>query len=421
MSKKQLYLLTDTFPYGKGEKTFIIPELKELRKHFEVTIISAASMRDKNNTEMTSEISSDIRVIHYPMGNVEKWEVLGYIIPFLSYKGTYKELKFILKGKEDILYKLKKSLYYFASADKFKNWMDKNHIIRQGENSICYSYWYNYRVLGMVMDKKKYPKMKILTRAHGYDLYNERIEVSGRQSYKEVMDGKIDNVVFISKHGYDYYLNYFANSKMENKKYFINRLGVDRQRAILRAKEREMFLLVSCANLVQVKRIELIIFALGELEDICIHWVHFGTGEEHERILKLADRYLASKKNITYEFKGHVNNDLILNYYKSEVPDCFIMTSYSEGSPVAMQEALACGIPVIGTNVGGIPEMINGNGILLSMTPSVKEIADAIRKLYYSNVDVRNEMRNRSYQIWKAYFDRKKNIQEFIAFLKDLN
>lgn len=30
---KQLYLVTETFPYGTGEKTFILPELDELVKN----------------------------------------------------------------------------------------------------------------------------------------------------------------------------------------------------------------------------------------------------------------------------------------------------------------------------------------------------------------------------------------------------
>ena len=46
--------------------------------------------------------------------------------------------------------------------------------------------------------------------------------------------------------------------------------------------------------------------------------------------------------------------------------DVFCLPSYSEGCPNVVVEALACGRPVVATNVGGIPELVNeSNGILV--------------------------------------------------------
>ena len=46
--------------------------------------------------------------------------------------------------------------------------------------------------------------------------------------------------------------------------------------------------------------------------------------------------------------------------------DVFCLPSYSEGCPNVLVEALACGRPVVATNVGGIPELIDeSNGILI--------------------------------------------------------
>jgi glycosyltransferase involved in cell wall biosynthesis len=46
--------------------------------------------------------------------------------------------------------------------------------------------------------------------------------------------------------------------------------------------------------------------------------------------------------------------------------DVFCLPSYSEGCPTVVVEALACGQPLVATNVGGIPELVNeASGVLV--------------------------------------------------------
>lgn len=63
------------------------------------------------------------------------------------------------------------------------------------------------------------------------------------------------------------------------------------------------------------------------------------------------------------EFKGKVahGNDMTSELDTSDV---FVMTSRAEGLPRAMVEAMARGMPVIATNVGGVPELISDNCIV---------------------------------------------------------
>ena len=76
-----------------------------------------------------------------------------------------------------------------------------------------------------------------------------------------------------------------------------------------------------------------------------------------------------------------------MHFYETNHVDLFINVSSSEGIPVSIMEALSFGIPVIATNVGGVPEIIQDskNGILLDVNCSAGEIADAIIK--YINLD----------------------------------
>lgn len=45
--------------------------------------------------------------------------------------------------------------------------------------------------------------------------------------------------------------------------------------------------------------------------------------------------------------------------------DLFVLPAKNEGMPVAALEAMACGLPVIMTDVGGSDELIDGNGFVV--------------------------------------------------------
>lgn len=74
-------------------------------------------------------------------------------------------------------------------------------------------------------------------------------------------------------------------------------------------------------------------------------------------------------------------------------------------------EALAHGIPVIATNVGGIHEQINNNGILLDENPTRESIAEAIRYMYNLSITDQRRLGNNSYRLWKQFFDLDYNLE----------
>ena len=62
--------------------------------------------------------------------------------------------------------------------------------------------------------------------------------------------------------------------------------------------------------------------------------------------------------------------------------DVFALPSHQEGVPVAMLEAMACGLPVVATAVGGIPEVItNGSTGFLIRPRDECELAECLERL----------------------------------------
>ncbi len=112
-----------------------------------------------------------------------------------------------------------------------------------------------------------------------------------------------------------------------------------------------------------------------------------GDGEERENLKNLAVQLNIADK-IT--FTGFQKNNLIPLWLNSA--DIFILPSQLEGTPNILLEAMACGLPVIATKVGGVEEIIKNqlNGLLIEPN-SIMEIENAIEQ-FLGNPLIRKNM-----------------------------
>lgn len=408
---RKLYLLTSDFPYGRGEASFIMPELPRLMRKFDVTIISN-SLSD----EQTFFLDKSVKIIHYNR-RATLLQKLWDSICYFGSRDAWQELKEIIGSREKIMRRFMESVLFFEEARRFERFLKKNHIIDEKEPAIVYSYWFTYYCLTMTRLFGENPNIKIVTRTHRYDLYDDGY-LGGRQPFKKQMDKKIDSVVFIAEHGRRYYLDKYCDGVCTGK-YQLFRLGVI---PIGKAEKEtvgriDQFLLVSCSVIIPRKRVDLIIEALSQINDLNIKWVHFGDGANYEKTMEYAKQKLGNLVNISYEFMGYAETEQIMDFYGKNTVNAFITTTESEGCPVSVQEAMAYGIPIIGTDVAEIPYMIKGNGILLSADPEPEEVSRAIRYLYGLPQEKTALMRENSYQMWKENFDGTVNAGKFADFL----
>lgn len=91
-------------------------------------------------------------------------------------------------------------------------------------------------------------------------------------------------------------------------------------------------------------------------------------------------------------FAGRVPNDEVPKYINKMDVFCVPSTEDSESFGVAAVESMACGVPVVVSNVGGLPEVVieNETGLIVSKE-NPEQLAQAITWLL-ENPDMRNKM-----------------------------
>ena len=111
-------------------------------------------------------------------------------------------------------------------------------------------------------------------------------------------------------------------------------------------------------------------------------WRFVGKITDEEKFMRFLN---AHKLKDNTEVVGQVPHDDVAKYMKRA--DFFVLPSWSEGMPVALLEAMACGLPVIATNVGGIPEIVNEDTGVLVEPKKPRELARGIMSALSKNWD----------------------------------
>jgi glycosyltransferase involved in cell wall biosynthesis len=140
------------------------------------------------------------------------------------------------------------------------------------------------------------------------------------------------------------------------------------------------------ADLLEVKGHRYLLWAWRLLQDRGIQgelWLA-GEGELRDALMQLCDK-LAIRS--TVKFLGTVAHSSLLELYAKGLVSAVALASVDlghgchEGIPVSLVEAMSYGIPVIATNTGGIPELIEpGTGVLVPARDPVS-LADAMQRI----------------------------------------
>ena len=147
-------------------------------------------------------------------------------------------------------------------------------------------------------------------------------------------------------------------------------------RAALGLMDRHLVL--SVGRFVPIKNVALLIDALARLRqvDSSAHLLLVGEGPEQRALEQQAAR-LGVAGAVT--FAGYVPQDRMAPYYRAA--DVFALPSEFDNSPNVVLEAMACGLPIVATNVGGVADYVVGDrGGSLVPGGDADALADALNR-----------------------------------------
>jgi len=118
-------------------------------------------------------------------------------------------------------------------------------------------------------------------------------------------------------------------------------------------------------------------------------------------------------------FVGRVPHKEVLKYYQAA--DVFVLPSIAdEGLPMTVIEAMAVGLPIVASRIGGIPEAVaDGKTGLLVKPGDIEELETALVKLL-ADEDLRLRMGEKARQVAKAKFNQEAMVGKTLKVLKEV-
>lgn len=171
------------------------------------------------------------------------------------------------------------------------------------------------------------------------------------------------------------------------------------------------FIIISVANLVPVKNIELVILALSLIPHRNFKYFLVGNCDS---------KYQITLDNVIKE-KGLTENVIFLGQQNDVRPflsgcELFIISSIKEGQPIAPIEAMACQRLVAGSEIPGIKDILADFPEFLFETNNAEELADVIINV----MSMSNEKRNQIASEMRQKVEKSYNMERFIEAHKEL-
>jgi len=167
----------------------------------------------------------------------------------------------------------------------------------------------------------------------------------------------------------------FISNGVNSDKFTRNKKVRNQLRSTLGIKNDEVLAIVT-RRMVWKNGVTCLAQATKYLKNNKLKFLLIGDGEDFNEVKKILEENFQNR----FILLGSKNHDEIINYYSAS--DLSILPSLMEATSISGLEAMAASLPLVGTNVGGIPVLIQDgiNGYLCE-PENPKDLAEKIDKL----------------------------------------
>ena len=390
----KLLLVTSTFPFGKGEE-FLEEELVWLvRSGIKVSVLP---IWPRGNLRKSSVLNS-IEIIR-----LNRF-LLNYFKFIRNFVRNFRDSRTQFVGKRILVRTIRES--YVASLS-----------LRTGKKDFGWDHIHSYWISGcasVAMEFSENTKIPWSSTVHSGD-FIEAASIARK---------------FNSAKGVRFISNYLINKAKMQYELPTNtpviHLGVTTKDLSPNSHNLKSKQYIVCvANLIPIKNHRLIIKVAEELKKMGFDFQIDLIGDGPER-LSLQELVVELGLQNYINLVGYLPHDELIDLLKSGKYVLSILSStitsnlQQEGIPVAILESLACGIPVLASNTGGIPEIFGYSEYFLFEDNSEKALEEKIVNILTLSNEDYEELRVRSKAIVDSKFNSEINGNLYAAWLKSL-
>lgn len=298
----------------------------------------------------------------------------GPHIEMLVREGHYVDIACDFKewGMDDIFKQLGCDSYQIdfsrkpLALDNFKAYGQLKKVIENGNYDIVHCHTPNAAVITRLVCRKFRKKhgLKVFYTAHGFHFYKGAPKLNWLVFYpvEKFCSYFTDKLITINVEDYELAKNKFHAREV----HYVPGVGIDLSRfenvqVDRNVKRREIgvpedaFLLISVGELSKRKNHSLVLQAMTQMSNSDIHYAIVGKGSLQHDLQNYAKEHGLSDN---VHLLGYRKD--IAQLYKASDLCCF--PSIHEGLPVALMEAMACGLPVVCSRIRGNSDLISENG-----------------------------------------------------------
>jgi glycosyltransferase involved in cell wall biosynthesis len=290
---------------------------------------------------------NDIHLIHV-VGD-EKGIIKNEKVDLLQSENLFEQIIYFRKSNTTV----GRMLAHYRWARHFKNAV-KEYIAVHGPPDLVHVHVAMKAGIIALWIKNRYKIPFVITEHWG--IYNEVVEdsyISKPRWFKEYTQRifrESKKLISVSE-----YLAGGINHLVGVKPYVIIPNAVDTKLFFYNATGTGIFRFIHVSNMVPLKNVGGILRAVKILSDSDTEFELIIVGNTGTAIRKYAEELGVLEKYVS--FRGEISYAEVAK--EMQQSNALILFSNMENSPCVIAEALCCGLPVITTNVGGIPELVD--------------------------------------------------------------